>query len=222
MERQRAGKYTNPTRISQCLSSTVDLGFYPRMSGHFERRGKNLTQKEKIRLALYERAGDTYGNIVGWDVDVRLSPYGFPVLQQQPKYLKDETVFQQKRGVKIPDAPANQNHEVRRMNIENAMISRPESTWRIPDDHEPSLDVVVTYDAFGKIAVTTLALSGIPKKKRVIFVIKLASHKIKKRSIGPLALTDGQYEYEGEVSFLRVPESHLELSQLKVISFEIT
>lgn len=173
------------------------------------KRAKGLTLKEIKQLALYEKVGDTYGHIVAGNVGVSLTPYGFPVLQESPRDLTDESKFHTFR------------YDTKSFNL--IQNDRPHHQYMSPtastlpsECQTPVIEVTITYDEMRMIRLSSLKMKGIKDKRRVIITADIASHLRRKRVIGPLVSVDGNCEYNKDVVFFRAQESHFELSQIKV------
>lgn len=172
-------------------------------------RAKGLTLKEIKQLALYEKVGDTYGHIVAGNVGVSLTPYGFPVLQESPRDLTDESKFHTLRD------GAKSFNLIQKDHPHRHYMSPTAST--LPSECQtPVIEVTITYDEMRMIRLSSLKMNGIKDKRRVIITADIASHLRRKRVIGPVESVDGNCEYNKDVVFFRAQESHFELSQIKV------
>ncbi|XP_041477604.1 uncharacterized protein LOC121425578 [Lytechinus variegatus] len=171
---------------------------------------RKLTVKEIERLALYERVGDTYGHIVGKNVGVFLTPYGFPVLQNRPSDFICESIFHSARNnsrllSKIPDGQLG-SHK---------LSSTPENEGH---GDTPAIEVDITYDEMQMISLAALRVIGVGENKRVTIRADIASHVRRKRVI-ELVSKNGHYQCNKNVAFFRAQESHLNLSQIKLTAY---
>ncbi|XP_071485513.1 uncharacterized protein [Diadema antillarum] len=162
--------------------------------------------KERQKLQLYKIAGDSYGHIATWETGITLTPYGFPVLQSPPCNITDESVYVRQRYETLSTVSFTSDRE-------SNFCATPAEQDKEGDS--PSVQLDINYDPWKKLTVASVVISGIQTKGRIVLVVELASHIRKKHKTGPLPCHQGVFRHDKDISFFRIAQEHMELSQIK-------